>query len=1071
MMPRPPRLMQVVMLIGLLLGLVASSSGNLIATAADEPSSALTLKAPKEAPTTGTDFEIELALKSPFGTDYQLTIPEHLTVDLEATEKANPKTIRKLVFDEQKRELTITLPDEPTATTLKLVVQASTAQTYHLTAKTTVTLPEITADSSSEDSVVAESTSTESAKPQTLTAEPISFTVTEPVKVPAAEIVSDSTADESSSKETTSSESKTNDQSNGDDKKASDKSADTKTESESTTESTKESESSTKTTEEKPTVKTATVKAAAALAADDPTQTVTTYAEFKTAYTNTAVTTILIGADISAPSTAATDLGTRTTALTIDGQNHSFDIGLANFRLGTTAAATNFTIKNFKLLRAAATTGTGTSGSLGIIQSGADGGTTASGANWEINVADLTTDSSVQRLVSSPGNRVTVSGTVNSTTVWESMLTGGVVFAANSHFTARKKYTSGENRSFFWFSASSGYGTGDRKVVINSGAIVDCVGAPTDTLYPVFFDQYDSITVDTNATLIAKMYGNAYRAQRASTFTANTGSKTTFENLSTTSGNTINYASTATSTFTVNSGAEIYITNNATAPVFGGTLSGVNVLLNSPKVYDIKNTSAGLLAATASIVNISIGSFEIRNSNLSVWLVTLPLNVVSAKWTFRNVEWIKQTGLIMTSSDGLLGISLTLTSFSLARRINNTVAMPTAVYSSPYTSDLGAVLVTDADKKVRLRVITSLSDSGVPTYATAGQATVKLTDDQGVVHSATTDASGYVNYTLDHFLTAGKTLSAVVNVSYDADPVTIVVQDKTPPNPVTAKDGKIVADQKTITGSTTTAGNKISYTINGSAAVDSSGTAITATAAADGSWSLALPTPALKAGDVIRLLVTDAAGNVTPLTATTYHDATFAAASQYTVAPANGPTAPTEPDSPGNPNTSGSENSGTGNTGELRLDYAPSQFNFGTVKTSMKSATYNAQSITGVLKQWLQVSDNRLSTNGWTVTARQSAAFTSTSGAQLTGATLNLPAGDTHNQHAGTSGLKSYGIQINSVEQPVFGAAAATTSGKDLSTSTWNPTAVSLTVPGNTAKAQQTYTAGVTWTLTANVTN
>lgn len=1060
-MPRPRKLIQLLMLIGLLLGIVASSSVNLVAIAADEPSKALTLKAPSETPTVGEDFEVELKLESPFGSDYQLEIPEKVTVDLVATEKANPKTIRKLAFDEQKRLLTVALPDEPTAATLKLVMQASAAQTMHLSAKTTVTLPELPTDEA------AETSSAESKEPElkTLTAEPITVTIVEPVPAPSEDSsTTESSTKASSVKDSTSSESETDTKKTDDsESKTTDKaSSDSESKSESKAETDEKSTDKTEAKDDK----TATVKAAAALAADDPVQTVTTYAEFKTAYTNTAVTSILIGADISAPSTTTTDLGTRTTALTIDGQNHSFDIGVANFRLGTTSAATNFTIKNFKSLRAAATTGTGSAGSLGIIQSGSDGGTTAGGANWDINVADLTTDSSVLRLVSSPGNRVTVSGTVNSTTVWESMLTSGVVFAANSRFTARKKFASGgENRSFFWFSATSGYGTGDRKVTINSGAVVDCVGASTDTAYPVFFDQYDSITVATNATLTAKMYGNAYRAQRASTFTANTGSKTTFENLSTTSGNAINYVG-GTSSFTVNSGAEIYITNNATAPVFGGNLLGVSVLLDSPKVYDIQNKSTGLLATTGSIINASIASFEIRNSNLSMWSVSLPIDVVSAKLTYRNVEWIKQTLLIVTSSESLLG--LTLTSFSLARRINNTVAIPTAEYSSPYTSDLGAKLVTNADKKVRLRVITGVSDTGVPTYASSG-ATVKLTDDLGTVHTATTDASGYVNYTLDHFLTAGKTLSAVVNISYDSDPVTIVVQDKTPPDPVTAKDGKIVADQKSITGSTTTAGNKISYTVNGSAAVDSSGTAITATAASDGSWSLALPATALKAGDIIRLLVTDAAGNVTPLTATTYHDATFAAASQYTVAPANGPTAPTEPTSPGNPNTSGSENTGTGNTGELRLDYAPSQFNFGTVKTSMKSTTYAAKPITGVAKQWLQVSDNRLAAHGWHVTARQNAAFTSTSGAQLTGATLSLPAGETHNQRT-TTGLQSYAVQLNTTEQTVFNATALSTSGKDLSTSVWDPTAVRLTVPGNTAKAQQTYTTGITWTLTAGAT-
>ncbi|WP_455390704.1 WxL domain-containing protein [Lactiplantibacillus pentosus] len=226
----------------------------------------------------------------------------------------------------------------------------------------------------------------------------------------------------------------------------------------------------------------------------------------------------------------------------------------------------------------------------------------------------------------------------------------------------------------------------------------------------------------------------------------------------------------------------------------------------------------------------------------------------------------------------------------------------------------------------------------------------------------------------------------------------------------------------------------------------------------------------MKANDVVQIFVKDGAGNENPVTSTTYHDATFAAATQYTVAPAIGPTAPTEPEQPGTTNTSGQENSGTGNTGELRLDYAPSQFNFGNVTTSMTAKTYAAQPINGVAKQWLQVSDNRLATHGWTVTARQDVPFTSTSGHQLTGAALRIPAGQTYNERA-SGQLKSYAVSLTTAEQPVFAAPATANIGKDISTNVWQPTQVQLTVPGNTAKAGQSYNTTVTWTLTATVTN
>lgn len=1061
-MKRPRTLISWLLLIGLILGVFVTNIGAVKAVTTNN-TDALKFEQPTTTLKRGQEFEIGMTVQAPFGEVYTVTIPKELTVDLQATKKANADHLTKIEFDETKRELTLELKQEPAKATLKLLMTAEKVQEYQLEAKTMATVPNITAEKIGTSESTDETQPADQETKQEITATPLKFTVDEEESVADAStsVASEETQskqEESSAEATTETQSlstSTSSQSQDEDQKA----------------SSEESESTSSSSATKVTKATMAKAAVAAVAADETVTLVTTYAELKAAYANSAVTTIQLANDISQPTATATDLGTRTTSITIDGQNHSLDIGLANFRLGTTATAQTITVKSFSSIRAAAASGTGYGGSLGIIQSGADGGGDAAGARWNINIADLTTASTVLRLVNSPGNQINVSGTVNSTTVWESMVTGGVTFAANSKFTARKATATGENRSFLWFSASSTVGTGDRKVTLNSGAVVDMLGAANDTAYPAIYNQYDSVAVGTNAILTVKMYGNAYRAERGNTFTADTGSKVTFENLSTSLSNAIYYgAALATSTFTINPGAELYITNNAPLPVFGGVLTPVSILLDTPKAYDIKNTSTGLLATTGSIVNISIGSFEIRNSNLSMWSVTLPISV-SAKATYKDVAWIKQTLLLVTSSNALLP---SVFSLSLARRINNTLSIPTAQFSSPYTADLGSQLVTDADKKIRLRVITGYTESGgtqTPVYATAGAASVKLTDDTGATQTATTDASGYVNFTLDHFPTAGAKITAQVTGTIESDPVSIVVQDKTPPDPVTVKDNKIVADQTAITsGSTTTAGNQLRYTVNGSTATNSGGTAITATAASDGSWSLALPATKLKTGDVIQIFVKDSVGNETPVTAITYHDKTFMAATSYTVSPAIGPTAPTEPDSPGTPNTSGSENSGTGNTGELRLDYAPSNFNFGTVTTSMTAKTYAAKPITGVAKQWLQVSDNRTTAMGWTVTARQSAVFTSTSGATLGGAELRLPAGQTHNEHA-TGQLKSYAVTLNSAEQPVFGSPATASVGKDLSTSTWDPTAVQLMVPGNTAKNGQTYSGTVAWTLTASVTN
>lgn len=1039
-------------------------------------------------------FTLQLTLQGSSEHQVVVTIPEALTVDQDKTRQTNKENLSELVFDTDKRKLILTPSNSASATTFKLVLTASEAKTYKLTAEALITGPAL---ATTTDSAV---TNSERPTTQTITAEPLTFTVAAPpstASTPAVtatesarEVGNDAKSTSSASNDLTTDDSAvtqaTTPERDGDRTSStaaeesssitatSDKTASNDTATSRTAQADSEAERTPKATKANATKAASDITTAAIVINPDGSTTVSSYDDLKSAYTNTAVTTIKLGANITHTSTSATELGTRTTSLTIDGQNHSLDLGIGNFTLGSTTTAQTMTVKNFSSIRGAIASGTSSGGAAGIIQSGTDGGANAGGARWTITVTDLITTSDVYRLVNAPGNQVNVSGAVTATTVAENMITGGMTFAANSTYIGRKANSSTANKAFFNFTATSTVGTGDRKVTIGSAANVNLLGSTSDATRGIFYDQYDAVTVGTNAILTAKMYGNVYRAETANTFTANVGSKVTFENLATTSSNALYYATPLiplgnNSTFTV-TGGELYITSSGSAPIFGGYMSGLSVLLDSPKAYDIKNTDFAILVQTGSIVETTIKSFKITNSNLSMWSLSL-LNLLSASVTYQGITAVEQNGILITNSGSVLPGLLT---FSAARRIANTLSLPTVQFSSPYTSDLNAQLVTNADKKVRVRVITGYTESNgtqTPIYAGMGTATVKLTDDQGATQSGTTDSSGYVNFTLDHFPTAGATMTAQATTTYTSDPVAITVQDKTPPTPVTVKDGKIVADQKTIaSGSTTTAGNTLRYTVNGTSAADSNGNAITATAASDGSWSLAMPATKLKANDVIQIFVKDSAGNENPVTSTTYHDATFAAATQYTVAPAIGPTAPTEPEHPGTTNTSGSENTGTGNTGELRLDYAPSQFNFGSVTTSMKPKTYAAQAINGVAKQWLQVSDNRLATHGWTVTARQNSPFTSTSGAQLTGAKLHIPAGQTYNERA-TGQLKSYAVDLTTAEQPVFAAPATANVGKDLSTNVWQPTQVQLTVPGNTAQAGQTYNTTVTWTLTANVTN
>lgn len=185
------------------------------------------------------------------------------------------------------------------------------------------------------------------------------------------------------------------------------------------------------------------------------------------------------------------------------------------------------------------------------------------------------------------------------------------------------------------------------------------------------------------------------------------------------------------------------------------------------------------------------------------------------------------------------------------------------------------------------------------------------------------------------------------------------------------------------------------------------------------------------------------------------------------------PTDPTQPASPENPDGT-LPNPGT--AGPLSIDFA-SSFDFGTQKITSSDMTYTAAAqkfadgTTG--PNYVQVTDNRGTLAGWSLSVTQNAQFSTGStgtGSELDGSQMILSKG--HIVSASAAPADKYaaitaltpGVQ----SATILGATndnGAGTNLLDFGDASNADTAVSLTVPGATTKLSQAYTTDLTWTL------
>ncbi len=194
-----------------------------------------------------------------------------------------------------------------------------------------------------------------------------------------------------------------------------------------------------------------------------------------------------------------------------------------------------------------------------------------------------------------------------------------------------------------------------------------------------------------------------------------------------------------------------------------------------------------------------------------------------------------------------------------------------------------------------------------------------------------------------------------------------------------------------------------------------------------------------------------------------------------------GASKPIDPTNPQPENETDAENEGTGNIGYLRVDYAPSTFDFGKVTTSFFNKTYQANqplSVSGktLTQQWIQVSDTRLSDNGWTLNVSQSTPFIGSDGSTLEGAQLKIPKGTIYNTASNSepiidNSIISQEVSLSETPTAILTTPKANASGKNITTNVWDPTQVSLYVPRGSAKNKVRYQTTINWSLVTEVPN
>ncbi|EOH94601.1 fimbrial isopeptide formation D2 domain-containing protein [Enterococcus haemoperoxidus ATCC BAA-382] len=629
----------------------------------------------------------------------------------------------------------------------------------------------------------------------------------------------------------------------------------------------------------------------------DPSQnsvTVDTWADFKLAYQNNAVTKITMTNNISnrAVSGAAGNLGERSKSIEIDGGGFLLDLNDQTLRLaGTPTDGIGFVhVHNMSIKQ-------------NVTDAGYNGGTyswafimgnngTASARNWYFRVGDIRSFEEVNgekiaRLIRGTRSEITVYGKMTLYTTSENFYAGSVIIEDGTEWYG---VNTTSPWSLVWYEQnSSGTDTGAaQKYIVGKHSYIYLQNRGNNPTYPSVFSYYKELEVGENSIYNANMAGNSVRFDNPGVMTVKANAVVNL--LSRGTGEVLQYSSNDASVVVEPTGS-LYVVGNTTGGVVG--LNGGNnrsLTLNSPKGYDIRNrnNSGRAIAMTA----VATQTFNINDSDIDLWTVGKDMSGPSQE-TYALVTNFTSTGtnVITTSEPGLQTFR-----YANYRRITGMNSKPTMEWTP----------VTDADKTYQAKVKIGMTPSDdfdengnvvlVPVYASKGQASVTYTDTFNDAHTASTLDDGLAPFTDTKFNIAGKQISAhAIRGPWLSEPdeVTTVI-DVTPPEPAVVTGGKVTNAMKQLSGKEAEPKAKIYLDING---VRQSAVG---TVNDDGTWTYNLP-HYLEKGDTIQIFLEDNAGRVTetltpaapstnsdtgninPAANMTYRDATFKAATKYTV--------------------------------------------------------------------------------------------------------------------------------------------------------------------------------------------
>nr|WP_141690962.1 pectate lyase-like adhesive domain-containing protein [Brochothrix thermosphacta] len=545
-----------------------------------------------------------------------------------------------------------------------------------------------------------------------------------------------------------------------------------------------------------------------------------------TAYSNEAVTSISLSNDIVKGTVNLTT--DRKTSFSIEGNNHSLDLGNQVFRVQQAATAT-FSISNIK------TTAINTTG---IVSSGLDTNTAKSG--WTINITNVNSPlHNKMSLASVPGAQLNLAGDIKWYTASEMAVIDGVKIADNAKVMSIKQKQH-EDRSFFWFAQAymDQTSAGSHNFVIGKNAVANFKMTGSGTAFPIVFAYYNELRLESGATYNATMPGNTFGSDYyKSSFIAEGNNKVNVTSL-----NAVAFNSTSKpqeeSQFYIGPESEFYIIGATNQKSFTGNATDTartKITIDSPKNYDMRNSSTAN-NSNSSIADVGFKEFTSKNSDVNSW--SLDSNVAgSASYSTSTIDYVTQlAGGSVTSSDSSLHSKFKIEGLRRISDLNQ-------------DSEFNFKDITNAEYSMSGKVIlgyvpdeNGMDDEGninyIPVYPGKDQTSIDLKDSFGGLHTnLKTDANGDITYKGEKLNKQNEIVQATAtygnHIQKEVSEYKVV--DITPPDPTKLKTQNMSANTRKLEG-TGEIGATVYLRLNGNL-IES----VTTQVDGEGNWSMDIP--------------------------------------------------------------------------------------------------------------------------------------------------------------------------------------------------------------------------------------